>query len=370
MARPRQTTPDADAAVLGVVQRAQDRLPELDAPLLDRLFALECAARGGRAVALALQRYRPSLREAEYWLDEHWEPDVRHAAVVGQAMSAAQALDTDFPSNWPDLLSEALAALERRSSSSRFNIGGDPSLLAAVLRGLDAGGMTAPEWLLSAAANVLTERRSAETTAELADALARHRSGQPLVANAVSAVFNTDDWNAADAPYARWWLASRRKEVDRHLSVQVIDDARLQALAAADPLDGKAAAMVLEAAARASGDLIIASAATLSASRSRQERLVGVKLAAYRGAFLCVLCTLGLVFHRRIAHGVATLVSAHGAHAYRQAAVAAFLALLVFTLSESAAAIAKAYGRERPAWVTAITVVGTTVAGVIGAIAG
>ncbi len=185
-----------------LVQRAQERLPERDASLADQLFVLECAARGGRAVLPTVERYRPALREAEWWLDETWEPDVPHAAVVGQALSAANALDVDPPSSWPDLLGEAITALERRRQG-RFGIGGDPSLLAVVLRGLDAAHMRAPEWLLTDAAGVLNERRSSEATAELADALARHQSGQPLVANAVAAAFRADEWTDADAPYAR-----------------------------------------------------------------------------------------------------------------------------------------------------------------------
>jgi hypothetical protein len=269
MARPLQPSPSAEATVLGVVQRAQDRLPEQDASLADRLFVLECAARGGRAVQPTIERYRPALREAEWWLDETWEPDVPHAAVVAQGLSAARALDVDPPSDWAELLGKAIAALELRRQG-RFGIGGDPALLAAVLRGLAAAEMSAPDWLLTDAAAVLNERRSSEATAELAEALARHRSGQPLVASAVSAAFRADAWTDADAPYARWWLASRRKEVDRQLSVRTIDDARLQALAAADPVNTKAAAMVLEAAARASGELIITSAANLSAERSRE----------------------------------------------------------------------------------------------------
>jgi hypothetical protein len=126
-------------------------------------------------------------------------------------------------------LSEAITALERRWQG-RFGIGGDPSLLAAVLRGLDAAHTRAPEWLLTDVADVLNERRSSEATAELAYALARHRSDQPLVANAVAAAFRADEWTDADAPYARRWLASRRKEVNHQLSARAIDDARLQAL--------------------------------------------------------------------------------------------------------------------------------------------
>jgi len=366
MARALQPSPDAEAAVLMVVQRAQERLPDQDAPLPDRLFALECAARGGRAVAPAIERYRSALREAEWWLDETWEPDVPHAAVVAQALSAANSLDQDPPSNWADLLAEAVEALERRGRA-RFGLGGDPALLAAVLRGLDAAQLPAPEWLLTAAAKVLSEHRSAEATAELADALARHRFGSPLVANAVTAAFRTDAWTDADAPYARWWLASRRKEVDHELSTRVIDDARLQALATANPLDGKAAAMVLEAAARASGDLIIASAAALSFQRSREERRTRAKLAGYRGAFLSLLWVVGLFRVSALAHAAARGLHANHEHAYRQTVAGILVALLFYTIAETIGAVASAYGHRQPKWAKAIEIAGTAAAGIIGA---
>ena len=66
-----------------------------------------------------------------------WEPHVPTRPSSGQALSAANALDVDPPSNWPDLLGEAITALDRRRQR-RFGVGDDPSLLAAVLRGLDA----------------------------------------------------------------------------------------------------------------------------------------------------------------------------------------------------------------------------------------
>lgn len=366
MARALRPSPDAEAAVLAVVQRAQERLPAHDAPLLDRLFALECAARGGRAVAPVIERYRDALREAEWWLQETWELDVPHAAVVGQALSAAKALDCEPPATWANQLSEALEALRRRGRS-RFGLGGDPALLAAVLRGLDAADLKAPERLLEAASAVLEERRSAEATAELADALARHPSGQALVSNAVSAAFRGDDWTDADAPYARWWLASRCQEVDRQLSTRVVDDARLQALVAADPLDGKAAAMVLEAGARAAGQLIIASTQVLSAERSRHERRTGAALAGYRGASLSAVLVAGLFFLHDLAHVVASAAGASNEHPFRQALAAALAAGLVLVVVESVTAAARALGREPPRWAKGVEIVGTVVAGVIGA---
>jgi hypothetical protein len=360
MARALRPSPEAEVAVLAVVQRAQSRL-------LDRLFALECAARGGRAVAPSVERYRDALREAERWLDQTWEPDVPHAAVVGQALSATKALDREPPSDWGRLLDEALDALGRRGQS-RFGIGGDPSLLAAVLRGLDAAEMNAPEWLLTAAAAVLEERRSAEATAELADALARHSSGQPLVSRAVSAVFKGDDSADADAPYARWWLASRRKEVELHLNTRAVDDARLQALVAAEPLDGKAAAMVLEAAARAAGHLVIASTEVLSAARTHIERRLGVSRALYRGGLFALAATLGLIELHTLGHYAADVVGAVNEQPFRQVGAGLLVAALGMCLSGTANAVARAYDKHPPEWARQAEALAVAAAGVIGAL--
>jgi hypothetical protein len=155
--------------------------------------------------------------------------------------------------------------------------------------------------------------------------------------------------------------------VDHQLSARAIDDARLQALAVADPLNGKAAAMVLEAAARASGELIITSAATLSADRSRKDRRMLAELAGYRGAFLSMIWVAGLIFVHRLAYAAASVVSATSAHPYRQTIVGVLIALLVFTVAESCGAIAKAYGRDQPQWATGIEFAGATAAGIIAA---
>jgi hypothetical protein len=359
--------PAGQAVVIAVVQRAQQRLPDADAPLLDRLFALECAARGGLAVAPTVERYRDALREAEWLLDDEWEPDVPHAAVAGQALSAAHALDRDPPAAWRDLLGEALTALERRRGA-RFGLGGDPALLAAVLRGLDAAGMTPPEWLLTCAAPLLDQRPSAEATAELAEALARHRNGRPLLANAVAAAFKADDWGDQDAPYARWWLASRREDIDGHLTSRAVADAQLQALAAADPADGKAAAMVMEAAARAAGALIIVTVTALSAERSRQEQRLRVSRAAYRGLLFAGLLTLGLVALHAVAHTVGTTIGLTDEHAMRQILSGLFGTGLGLCVSGTANACARAYGSEPPEWARQVEVLVTVAAGLAAAL--
>lgn len=353
-----------EAVVLAVVQRAQERLPGPDAPLLDRLFALECAARGGRAVAPTVERYRDALREAEWWLDDNWQPDVPHAAVVGQALSATHALDRDPPSAWPGLLVDALAVLEARRGA-RFGLGGDPSLLAAVLRGLDAAQITPPEWLLTNAAAVLEEWRSAEATAELAEALARHRNGRPLVANAVAAAFKSDQWNDPDAPYAGWWLASRREDIEGHLVSQAVQDARLQALTTADPADGKAAVMMMEAAARAVGDLVIVTSTSRNAELSREDRRVRVSQALYRCLVFAGVLVLGLIELRGLGADVADVTGVSNEHSVRQVLAGVLTVGLGLCVSGTAKAVARSYGKRPPESARYIEVVTTTAAGII-----
>src|SRR5689334_2158989 len=126
--------------------------------------------------------------------------------------------------------------------------------------------------MLSAAGELLETHGSVAATAELAEALGRHRAGDALVRAAVGAVFSGPDGTDPDAVYARWWLAGRREDADTRLSVRDVEDARLQALAAAAPPDGKAAAMVMEVAARAAGDLVITTAEALTEACSRHDR--------------------------------------------------------------------------------------------------
>jgi hypothetical protein len=364
MSRTLRPSPGAEAAVLAVVQRAQERLPSRDAPLVERLFALECAARGGRAVAPAVERYRGALREAERWLDDTWEPDVPHVSVVGQALSASDALGQDPPSTWAELLTTTLDELGNRQA--KYGLGGDPGLLAAALRGLAAAGATPPEWMLTAATDVLETHTSVTATAELADALARHPAGEPLVRTAFSAAFAGGNGTDGDAAYARWWLAGRGADAERQLNVRIVEDAQLQALAAASPLDGKAAAMVMEAAARAVGDLVIASVDTLSSARSRHERQVLVSRALYRGVLFAVVLIIALVNLHSIAHAFSP--AAKNEHAFRQALAGAFVAGLGLCVSGTANAVARSFGRKPPEWARYAELLAILLAGIIAAV--
>jgi hypothetical protein len=314
-------------------------------------------------VAPTVERYREALREAEWWLDETWEPDVPHAAVVGQALSAAEALGHDHPPDWPDRLDSALEQLGRRQT--KYRLGGDPSLLAATLRGLAVVSATPPEWLLQAASDVLHDQGSVEATAELAEALARHRRGQQLLPDVLAAAFSGSNDDDPDAAYARWWLLGRREDMLPRMNVAVVENARLQALAAATPRAGKAAAMAMEAAARAAGDLVIASAGVLSADRSRRDRSVLVSRALYRGAFFALLLIGGLLD----LHGLAQIFAAHGhAHIWRQCLAGVFVAALGLCVSGTANAAARAFEKPPPEWARYGELIATVMAGIIGAV--
>ena len=223
-------------------------------------------------------------------------------------------------------------------------------MLAAVLRGFDAANMRPAAWLITACAELLEANRSPAAKAELAEALARHRTGEDLVSSAVSAAFHGRGFEQPDAAYARWWLASRRCEADRHVSAGAVEDARLQALAAADPSDGKPAAMMMEAAARAAGELVIASHKAVSSVRSPQDRSVRVYRAIYRGLFLGGLMVLGLFNLSDLGHAAANLVGASKEKPFRQVIAFLLTAGAVACVSGAAKAIARTHGRQAPEW--------------------
>jgi hypothetical protein len=236
------------------------------------------------------------------------------------------------------------------------------------LRGIDAARLTPPDWLMGAAAEVLEAHRSVESTAELAEALARHRPTDALVAKAVSATFNGRGLEDPDAAFARWWLASRQEEAARHLSTRAFEDAQLQALAAADPASGKAAAMVMEAAGRVAGELVISSPEALSAARSRDDRRARLARAVYRCLLLVGLLVLGLANLHDIAHWLSSAVDASNEHAVRMVLGGVFTAGLALCVSGTGNAVSRALGRPEPDWTHTVELLGTVAAGIIGAV--
>lgn len=357
-----QPSSDAVTAVLAVGQRAQERLPDADAPLPDRLFALECAARAGNAGAPITERYRPSLRDVDWWLEEEWEPDVPHTVILAQALSATAALGLSTPAGWQYKLSGALEVLERRRT--KFGLGHDPALLAAVLRGLAATELQVPTWLLDASDSCLDEYSPVGAVAELADALYRNAAQSGLAAKAVSAAFAGADASDHDAAYARWWLAVRQPGISSHLGPSALADGRLRALASAEPFEGRVAAMLMEVAFREAGQLIIGTEQEVADSRSKVDAYVRVTRAAYRGLFFAALIIGALMDLHNIA---VALAPNHNIGAYEHAIVGICLALLSYCITGTAEAIYKATGREVPGWTGRFEALIALIAGIIGA---
>lgn len=360
-----QPSSDAVAAVLAVGQRAQQRLPDEDAPLADRLFALECGTRAQTAGAATVERYRPALRDVDWWLDEQWEPDVTHTVILAQALSASAALGLTTPIDWRDKLVEALEVLEKRRT--KIGLGHDPALLAAVLRGLAASETVAPPWLLQAAEAALDEYAAVEGFAELADALIRVGVSASLVAKAVNAVFGGADATDHDAAYARWWLAGRQPDLRTYLSPSVLADARLQAIASADPFEPKAAAMLMEVAFCQAGALIIGTEQEVADARASVEKQLRINKAVYRGLFFAALVIGVLLDVHAIARDIAPK---GGIRTYRHLIVAVCFALLSYCVTATAESWYEASGKQTPRWTGRFEALIALIAAIVGAWAG
>lgn len=363
--RPVNLEPSADAvtAVLAVGQRAQERLPDADAPLAERLFVLECAARAGVAGGPIVERYRSSLRDVDWWLADHWEPDVPHTVILGQAFSASAALDLSTPVEWQDKLEGALEVLEKRHT--KLNLGHDPALLAAVLRGVAATEVAAPAWLLDASESCLDEYAPVGAIAQLVDALYRNEAKAALTSKAVTAAFAGADATDHDAAYARWWLSSRQPGISSHLGPSAVSDARLQAIAAAEPFDGEVAAMLMEVAFDEAGQLIIGTATEVAGARSKASAYTHITKALYRGSFFASLVVLGVLMNL---HEIAiAIVPKDKVDLVEHLIVAVCFALLSFCITTTAEALYKALGKEAPSWTTRFDSLIGLIAALIGA---
>jgi hypothetical protein len=352
----------AVSALLGVGQRAQERLPNEEAPLAEKLFALECAARAGSAASPTVEQYRPTLRDVDWWLNDHWEADVPHVVVLAQAFSATSSLDLAAPAIWREKLEEGLDALAPRHT--KFGIDNDPALLAAVLRGMAAADMEAPGWLMDAADKSLDEYAPVEAAAELTEALCRHSAPGPLVAKAVSAAFSGADASDHDGAYARWWLYGRTPAISKHVPPAAIQDARLQAIAAAQPFEAKAAAMLTEVALREAGQLIIGTPGEIAGARSSADTYMLVTRALYRALFFAALILAVLLDLHNIARAVAPKGSVGP---YEHLIVAASFALLSYCITGTAEACYRATGHDAPRWTRRFETVVALIAGIIGA---
>lgn len=363
--RPVKLEPSADAvtAVLGVGQRAQERLPDADAPLAERLFALECAARAGAAGAPIIERYRSSLRDVDWWLADDWEPDVPHTVILAQALSANAALDLSTPVGWQDKLEGALELLEKRRT--KVNLRHDPALLATVLRGVAATELAVPTWLLDASESCLDEYAPVGAIAQLVDALYRNKANAELTSKAVTAAFAGADASDHDAAYARWWLSSRQPGISSHLGPSAVGDARLQAIATAEPFDAEVAAMLMEVAFDEAGQLIIGTATEVAGTRSKTDAYTYITRALYRGSFFASLVALGVLMNL---HDIAVAIAPKGkVDLFEHLIVAVCFALLSFCITTTAEGVYKALGKEAPSWTTRFDSLISLIAALIGA---
>jgi hypothetical protein len=268
-------------APLVAYRAAAAALPGRDAPLIDRLFALECLAHAGREAKPTRERLLPARRTVEDYISDEWEPDVPHVNVLAQALATVAALDQDAPTAWPTLLDEALATLEPRRG--RLGLASAPSVLASVIRGLAATDRPIPNWLLDAVRAYFESSPDAVTAAEFADALRRHRNAAALAHQAAEIVFSERHASDRGVAIARWWLAERMKgELDDVASADKIASARAQALVDDAGDHPRLGPMLAEVAARAIGSLVLLPETELERIRDRAIGRALVETYAWR----------------------------------------------------------------------------------------
>jgi hypothetical protein len=252
---------------LTTFRAAAAALPSRDEPLLDRLFALECLLRGGREARTVAHTLLAARREADWHLDQEWEPDVPHLAALGQAISTTDAAGEDPPAAWPSRLAETAAELATRPA--RFSLASSPALLASVLRGLGAADLPPPPLLLDAASAYLAAAPDPVVAAQLAEALARHRTAADLAQHALAVTFTSLTPTPATA-VARWWLAERwqaHRGEPAPVSQDDVENARTQALCSPPTSEAPIPGMLAEVAAHSISRLVIVPADALGRAR-------------------------------------------------------------------------------------------------------
>jgi hypothetical protein len=284
-------------APLEAYRKAAEALPGRDAPLVDRLFALECLGRAGREALSTKNQLLPARRTAENYIYGEWESDVPHANVLGQTLATIDALDDDPPSSWPDLLEETLQELEPRQA--RHGITTTPLVLVSVIRGLSTIHRPVPRWLLDAARSYFERGPTAVIAAELAEALHRHRDTEAaaLAKQAAEVVFSERHANEPGAAIARWWLAERWDGNDGPVaSPDAIASARIQAVMSPMPTDPRLAAMLAEVSGRSAESLVLMPKTELELFRDRAKGHSVIENYGWRSLFLATPLVLAFVF--------------------------------------------------------------------------
>jgi fumarate reductase subunit D len=284
-------------APLVAFRAAVAALPTRDDAVVDRLFALECLARAGRDARAERNELLSARRAAEDYIEDGWEPDVPHANVLGQALSTVAALDDDPPSDWPQRLDETVDALAARQT--RHGVTTTPLVLASVIRGVTTSARPVPNWLLDGARAYFEAGPTAAASAELAEALSRHRSGAQLAAQATEIVFSDRHGSDPGVSIARWWLAER---LDGAVvaGAEKVAAARAQAITTPPPGDVRLAAMLAEVTGRAVETLVLLPESELELLRARSRGRSLIENYAWRTAAVIAPLILAFVYLRTV----------------------------------------------------------------------
>jgi hypothetical protein len=286
----RAETPTAEG-LLTVFRAVVRNLPTPDDSLLDRLFALECMVRAGRKAMAVSQGLLAVRREAELYIEQDWEPDVPHVAVLGQALSVIDAFGEDPPGEWGPRIATTVDQLSQRNSRFGLTSSGPP--IAAVIRGLVVVNLPIPSKILDAIEAYLEASSDPVSIADLAEALARHRSTRQLAKRAAAAVFVPT--KQASGAIAQWWLAERWElSLKEPIAAKAsdVEDARLVALSSANPEEAPLAAMLAEVIGRGMATLVVIDSNTLVRVRERSRLWSVVENYSWRVSFLALLAAV------------------------------------------------------------------------------
>lgn len=273
------------AAVIATVRCLTDQPPGDGVALLDRLFVLECAHRGGVSARVVAAELAPAIREARWRTADGWEADVPHAAELGQAISTSAAMGSHPPQEWIEKLTATVRELTGRRT--RLRLDSDPVLLAAVVRGYGAAEQVLPAEVIESAEALLARRPAPSVAAEMAEALARHVDQRELSRDFAAAAFAASASLDAVCASARWWLVERWLQIcgsALEVAPELVREARLVVLSTVVRGDVRTRAMALEAAGRNAGRLVVDTPEDLEAAGAAAFRRRTTEVYLWRAA--------------------------------------------------------------------------------------
>jgi hypothetical protein len=160
-------------------------------------------------------------------------------------------------------------------------------------------GHAIPNWLLDGARAYFESGPTAAVSAELAEALGRHRRGAQLASHAAEIVFSERHGSDPGAAIARWWLAERLGATSG-VAAEKVATARAQAITTPPPTDVRLAAMLAEVTGRAVETLVLLPANELELLRARSRRRSLVENYLWRAAAAIAPLILAIVYLRSV----------------------------------------------------------------------